>query len=165
MNSHWSQYYTCFLSISLNNTTPPMTQAGHHTAHTTKEVYTPCATHPFAISTKVHSRSNRQYQLSAYSMTGGDTVACSSAAITPTATSIACLRFSFVICRDELEDSFGSGRTKLSGDARMPTTKARLKLSVASVDSIAPSNRREKDCMSWNCCEEALKPRTRMVLR
>ena len=37
---------------------------------------------------------------------------------------------------------------KLSGDARMPTTKARLKLSVARVESEAPKTRREKDCMS-----------------
>lgn len=38
IDSHLYQPYSCFFSISLNNTTPPMTQVGHHTGHTTKEV-------------------------------------------------------------------------------------------------------------------------------
>ena len=69
----FDEYHTSVLSVPLNNAIPPMTQAGHHTAHTTKEVYTFCAAQPFAISTNVHLISFSQYQLNAYRMTGGDT--------------------------------------------------------------------------------------------
>ena len=48
-------------------------------------------------------------------------------------------------------------RTNASGEARRPITNARLKLSVARVDKVAPRMRREKDCRAWSCCAEASK--------
>lgn len=46
----------------------------------------------------------------------------------------------------------GRGRAKLRGEQRRPTRKARLKFSVARVESVAPRRRREKDCRVWSCC-------------
>ena len=40
----------------------------------------------------------------------------------------------------------GSGLTKDSGDAARPMTSAKLKLSVAIIDRIAPSSSSENDC-------------------
>lgn len=47
-------------------------------------------------------------------------------------------------------------RTNANGEASRPTTKARLKLSVARVESVAPSRSREKDCKACSCWAVAL---------
>ena len=53
-----------------------------------------------------------------------------------------------------LGKSGGKGRTKLSGAQSRPSRKARLKFSVARVDSTTPRSSREKDWMRWICCWE-----------
>lgn len=59
----------------------------------------------------------------------------------------------------------GTGRTKLSGDAKSPTISDSEKLIVARVDNVAPKKMREKDCMVCSCCELASRKRTRSAPR
>ena len=50
-----------------------------------------------------------------------------------------------------LDGREGSGRTKLRGEHSAAAMRARLKLRVESVLSVAPKRRREKDCVIWTC--------------
>ena len=66
-------------------------------------------------------------------------------------------RFSSRVCisslvsMDDRPKSRGKGRTKLKGEQARPTTRAKLKFRVASMDSVAPRNSREKDCNILTC--------------
>lgn len=54
---------------------------------------------------------------------------------------------------------------KLNGDAISPTSKASEKLMVAQVESVAPRNRSESDCITCSCCTFAWKVLVSMTLR
>jgi hypothetical protein len=45
----------------------------------------------------------------------------------------------------------GNGRMKLSGEHSAAAMRARLKFKVERVLKVAPSRRREKDCVIWTC--------------
>jgi len=134
-----SYIYLFALTSPLHTTVTPTTQAGHQTPQTTNSVHTPCAIHPLANSTSTLSRPLPLYHaLSPYIATGGDK---------PPRIST---------CGIAKSGDFVA-RTNASGEASRPTTKARLKLRVASMEIVAPRTRRENDCKACSCWVEALK--------
>jgi hypothetical protein len=124
-------------------TTPPTTQAGHQTHHTTTCVHRPCTLHPNAASTNTLPTSTPQNLHIASTTTGGDSN-CNS----PLSTTFRILLLGADPGVEVVEKGWP---TKERGEARRPMRKAREKLSVASVARNMPRRRREKHCRRRRC--------------
>jgi hypothetical protein len=115
----------------------PTSHAGHHKHQTTTGVYMPQTFHPKLASFNKSAILIFQTWAAAYNTVGGATTLSTPA-------------------RDHRRAGFLTGWTKVSGLESTPIRKAREKLRVARVDRHIPRTSREKDFVSWKCCNVGL---------
>jgi len=120
------------------NSTHPISQAGHHTHHTTTCVHIPHTSQPNAAWVMTVSTDTPVYQQAPRRTMGGES------------------RFSSKSPRVERAYRTGAepwGRaTKLRGAHKRPIMKEREKLRVARVESDKPNRRSAKDLIRRYCC-------------
>lgn len=147
-NCFMSKGYTEFAGNAMlyvrnqNNEDPsrmhPMSQAGHHTHHTTTCVHIPHTSHPKAASVNTVSTDTPVYQHTLKRTAGGERRLSSTSPRLD------------IVYRTGIDGLWRRSR-KLRGTQRRPIMKEREKLRVARVESDRPNRRRANDLIKRYC--------------